>query len=300
MIALALEGEWTFAATIATGSLIVGLVVLPVMLGANPLTAILVTMLKPLAWIVAIVFGAIAVWRANQAEVGQPGGFRAEPAIGASDPALESTRERGDSTDDESPFRRRFEAERPTEWRADVLERVEWKRFEDLCCAFYREKGIGAETSALGADGGVDIRLFQDDANPARATAIVQCKAHNKPIGVKPIRELRGVMAHEKAEKAFFMAPSGFTEEARAFAAANRITLLDGKLFLAMLKRLPETSSRKLLEFATDGDWTTPTCPSCGEPMAARESKRGGFWGCTTFPRCRGTLPMRAAVGPAG
>lgn len=185
---------------------------------------------------------------------------------------------------------------RPPAWSLEVLDRMEWKRFEDLCCEFYREKGIRAETTRLGADGGVDVRLFQDDADPARVTAIVQCKAHSRQVGVKPVRELRGVMAHQKVEKAFFMAPRGFTDEARAFAAENRITLLDGKLFLAMLQRLPAESGQRLLEFATAGDWTTPTCPTCGGRMSAREGKRGAFWGCTSYPQCRGLLPMRGAA----
>ena len=122
----------------------------------------------------------------------------------------------------------------------------------------------------------------------------MQCKALSKQVGVKTVRELRGVMAHEKVDKAFFMAPNGFTEDARAFAAENRITLLDGKLFLAMLRRLPEESAKRLLDFATEGDWTTPTCPSCGTKMVAREGKRGNFWSCPTFPRCNQTMPMRA------
>ena len=36
-----------------------------------------------------------------------------------------------------------------------------------------------------------------------------------------------------------------------------------------------------------------PVCPKCGSPMALRTAKKGRnaggqFWGCTTFPRCRG------------
>jgi hypothetical protein len=38
----------------------------------------------------------------------------------------------------------------------------------------------------------------------------------------------------------------------------------------------------------------TPTCPSCGQPMRLRTSKRGAnagsqFWGCSTYPACQGT-----------
>ncbi|WP_225309266.1 topoisomerase DNA-binding C4 zinc finger domain-containing protein [Hypericibacter adhaerens] len=40
-----------------------------------------------------------------------------------------------------------------------------------------------------------------------------------------------------------------------------------------------------------------PLCPVCGSPMAARLAKKGRrkgqhFWGCTRYPRCRGTKPM--------
>src|SRR5438105_8372117 len=33
-----------------------------------------------------------------------------------------------------------------------------------------------------------------------------------------------------------------------------------------------------------------PLCPSCRQPMKLRNSERGPFWGCSQFPRCRGTL----------
>jgi len=38
----------------------------------------------------------------------------------------------------------------------------------------------------------------------------------------------------------------------------------------------------------------TLCCPSCGQPMVLRTSKRGAnagsqFWGCSTYPKCKGT-----------
>lgn len=108
-------------------------------------------------------------------------------------------------------------------------------------------------------------------------------------MGVKPIRELLGVMVHEKVAKSFFMTSGNYSDEAKAFAAPNRITLIDGALFLAMLKRLPAEAGRKLLTFATAGAYNIPSCPTCGKKMrfiAGKEGKRD-FWGCPSFPRCR-------------
>ena len=289
----------------------------PAFLGSSPVLRPIGTVFTQLAWLVAFIFAFVAVIRfvrqapaggasiAFQRSASRPCGagaertyptVRREPAESDQPPAPPSTQDNVSIQSVASGVPPR--PQRPESWSLDVLDRVEWKRFEDLCCAFYREKGIRAETTRLGADGGIDIHLFQDDTDPTHATAIVQCKAWNKPVGVKEVRELRGVMAHEKVEKAFFMAPNGYTDDARTFATENRITLLDGKLFLAMLQRLPEEASKRLLEFATAGDWTTPTCPSCGVKMMARDSKRGAFWGCVTYPKCKGKLPMRASARP--
>jgi ssDNA-binding Zn-finger/Zn-ribbon topoisomerase 1 len=40
-----------------------------------------------------------------------------------------------------------------------------------------------------------------------------------------------------------------------------------------------------------------PPCPVCGRPTVLRTTERGRragtrFWGCTAFPRCRGTVDL--------
>lgn len=35
----------------------------------------------------------------------------------------------------------------------------------------------------------------------------------------------------------------------------------------------------------------TPTCPTCNGPMRLRKGKFGDFWGCMSYPNCRGTRP---------
>ncbi|ACV37470.1 restriction endonuclease [Candidatus Accumulibacter phosphatis] len=183
---------------------------------------------------------------------------------------------------------------RPMEWSLDLLRDIEWKRFEDLCQRFYAAKGIRSRATSLGADGGVDVRLYQGDGEDV--TAVVQCKAWGaRFVGVKPVRELLGVMTHEKIDKAFLMTSSQFSEDAKAFARSNRITLIDGQMLLVMIKRLPVESQDALLDFATAGDYNVPSCPSCGVKMKRVSGKAGrhDFWGCGTFPRCHQKLGMR-------
>lgn len=182
----------------------------------------------------------------------------------------------------------------PTEWSLDLIRRIEWKRFEDVCQRFYALKGIRSETTPLGPDGGIDIRLYQDGSE--RASSIVQCKAWGERIvGVKLVRELLGVMTHEQIGKAFFMASGRFSDDAKELAKSNRITLIDGPLFLMMIQRLCDADRADLLSFATAGEYTTPTCPRCGVKMRAVPGKEGrpSFWGCQRFPKCRQRLGMR-------
>jgi restriction system protein len=187
---------------------------------------------------------------------------------------------------------------RPTAWSIELIRDLEWKRFEDVCQRFYASKGIHSATTPLGPDGGIDIRLFQNatETDTGKCTAIVQCKAWSERlVGVKPVRELLGVMTHEKIPKAFFMTSGGFTSDAKEIAKANHITLIDGEMFLLMILRLPEDVRQELLGFAIEGDYKVPTCPSCGIKMRAVAGSKGkaGFWGCFNYPRCRQVLGMR-------
>lgn len=182
----------------------------------------------------------------------------------------------------------------PTELTLALLHEIEWKRFEELCAAYFSAVGFDALTQSHGADGGIDIRLTFK-GQPDQVTSIVQCKAWSTPVGVKPVRELLGVMTATKAPRGTFVSLNGFHTHAEALARTNRIFPMDGKALLeGMLKRSPEEQTR-LLRVATEGEYWKPTCPSCGIRMVERQSKTDGskFWGCANYPRCRRTLQPR-------
>lgn len=190
----------------------------------------------------------------------------------------------------------RVPQEEPVVWSLELLRELEWKRFEDVVAVYFRWKGRRANTTRIGPDGGIDVFLFRDpDPTPY---AVVQCKAWNSyKVGIKPVRELLGVMASEKISKGCFITTGMFTEEAREFAERNPLKLIDGADFLHRIEALPEVARAELLDAATDGDYTTPTCPRCGVKMVRRVARSGNtpgseFWGCPTYPRCKAVLRM--------
>ena len=174
-----------------------------------------------------------------------------------------------------------------TRWSAKLLAALEWKRFEEVCSGLFERLGFETKTATCGADGGIDIHLYGPPSN--LPVAIVQCKAWSKKVGVNVIRELRGVMTSEGVAEGIFVTTSIYSEDAIAFAKANRIDLMDGDKLLKVILKLTEEQQASLLRLATAGDYTTPTCASCGVKMITRKPKAGGkvFWGCVNYPKCK-------------
>ncbi|RLL52209.1 hypothetical protein D8Y20_07320 [Mariprofundus sp. EBB-1] len=189
----------------------------------------------------------------------------------------------------------RVESEsKPAGWSLELLQSIEWKRFEELCEAVFNEINLLARNTQLGADGGIDIELY-DKKSPKNLLAIAQCKAWSNPVGVKHIREFYGVMAASRISKGYFVTTSSFTVDAIEFSKKSKVTLIDGGTVLKLIESRSPDKASALLKLATAGDYTTPTCPVCGQKLIARKVSRSGrqFWGCRSYPRCKGKLNMK-------
>ena len=290
-IHFALEAAWPVSATMAMVILALGFVIFPTVAHESRLLTIMSQGLKPVALIAAALLGLISLakWIVAFRRAAQISTIKRDE-----NNPKNSAVDRSNAAHKFPEFRREpsiYSVKRSPpikEWSVDLIQSIDWKRFEDVCQKFYEAKEIRSACVPLGSDGGIDMRLFQGKAG--QATAIVQCKAcGDSTVGVKPIRELLGVMVHEKVDKALFMSSGKFSDDAKAFASPNRITLIDGRIFLAMIKRLPGETRQELLEFATDGDYNIPTCPASGTKMWLVSGKEGqrDFWGCPSFPKCR-------------
>ncbi|MBM4148264.1 MAG: four helix bundle protein [Lentisphaerae bacterium] len=114
-------------------------------------------------------------------------------------------------------------------------------------------------------------------------------------------------MVHESAKHALEQRKkyARWLDSGDAVVVANAMLIIIGRV-LKMLKRQKEAQgatfeesggfserlSYKRIE-AREGQKTVdaPDCPQCGKPMRRRKSAKGDFWGCSTFPDCKGTRP---------
>ena len=177
------------------------------------------------------------------------------------------------------------------QWNPELLKQLEWRRFEELCVAYYQALGFDTSIEGLGADGGVDIILKLPPSD--RVHSVARCKAWDAyRVGIKAVKNLRASATAAGIDAAVLLTSGRFTQEALDLAAKEKIEMIDGKGLLEKLSALPPEKSAALLKFATTGDFLTPTCPRCSVKMESRRSTKGGrpFWGCRNYPQCKQTI----------
>lgn len=170
---------------------------------------------------------------------------------------------------------------------------ISWQDFELLIGEHFRRQGFSVQETSPGPDGGVDLVLKKDSAK-----YLVQCKHYKAfKVGVKPVRELLGVMASSGAAGGYVVTSGQFTLDAIAFARDNNIELLNNRDLRKILKSSPELSSlRPVPQVIENVVWSEDNkiCPKCGKPLIMRVAKKGSrtgqkFMGCSNFPACRYT-----------
>jgi restriction system protein len=184
----------------------------------------------------------------------------------------------------------------------DSIKALSWKEFEELVAEAYRRQGYRVIENGLGPDGGVDVKLIDDNQ-----TTLVQCKQwRSKNVGVAVIREMFGVMTSESASKVVIICCGVFTRDAISFAENKPIDLIGGAELLSIVKDIQNKSIISKVNPKSDIEPSPEPqpqnsstiidnpCPKCGNQLVERLAKRGAnvcnsFWGCTSFPKCRFT-----------
>src|SRR2546426_8998164 len=184
-------------------------------------------------------------------------------------------------------------------WSLELLRRLEWRRFEELCTAYYEALGFTTAQARSGTDGGADIGLVARGAD--KPSSVLQCKGWSvHTVSIKPVRELRAAMAAAGVPQGVLVACGTFTSEAKEFSRGENIELIDGGDLLRKIGALAPEQGQALLKLATAGEFSPATRPALGTRMTARTSSTEGrkFWGCLNYPRCKRTF-FGASNAPA-
>src|SRR6266850_8131937 len=98
-------------------------------------------------------------------------------------------------------------------WSPELLKQLEWRRFEELCAAYYEARGLTVRVTPAGTEGSMDILLHEQGSE--RPNSIARGKAWDAyRVGVKAVRELRSAMAAAKVREGVLLTSGRFTQEA--------------------------------------------------------------------------------------
>jgi hypothetical protein len=174
----------------------------------------------------------------------------------------------------------------PLTWDAsrvrETLNEIDWYQFEKFCAALLRADGFRVERKGgANPDGGVDLVVEKDGTR-----ALIQCKHWRTwTLQEKVVREMLGSMTHFQVAQGAIYTLKGGTEPARRFAAEHQIILVNGD---ELAHRAASQLSSDQLEALLNSK--VHHCPKCEAPMVWRTGDFTPFWGCSTYPRCRGKL----------
>ena len=119
--------------------------------------------------------------------------------------------------------------------REEYWESLRGVEFEESLAQLYSSLGYAVEITKGSGDEGVDLFLQKDET-----VIVVQCKGHQKPIGVGAIRDLYGAMIHFKADSAVLACPCGFTVGVIKFASDKPIQLISATDIVEMVENNKE------------------------------------------------------------
>jgi hypothetical protein len=173
----------------------------------------------------------------------------------------------------------------------EQIRAIDWFQFEKLVALIYRKLGYAVSMrGGAKPDGGIDLVIERSGERTA-----VQCK-HWKSwnVGIRPVREFVGALAIDGISKGVFITLGGYTAEAKQLAGRRGIEMVDDGGLMKMLDQINGRSDVDVLAILID---KRKICPKCEREMVLRTATKGigagrKFWGCSTYPRCRFTMPV--------
>jgi hypothetical protein len=114
------------------------------------------------------------------------------------------------------------------------------RQFEEVIAYLYECLGCEVELTPATRDFGADILAWHGGPLQSESLIAIQVKryAEQRRVGIKSLFELHGAVAHYGADSGHIITSSDFTQPARVFAKAQRLHLVNLRMFQAELARL--------------------------------------------------------------
>lgn len=104
----------------------------------------------------------------------------------------------------------------------DKLGEMNWRKFEGLTAEYFTREGYKVELGSGRNDGGIDLRLWKDNAGEGEAPLIlVQCKRHKQKIERQIVKALWADVQWEKADSGLIVTTSTLSKGSKEDCVAR-------------------------------------------------------------------------------
>jgi hypothetical protein len=210
--------------------------------------------------------------------------------------------------------------------RSDFLLTGNPREFENAVAAMFTKLGYSVKQTPYSSDGGKDAVATKDGK---KVVIECKRYDKNNLVGRPDLQKFYAAVMEEMADKGIFVTTSGFARTAveYEYVRSNLIELIDGqKLGHLMIKAFPDSGDAEryrvmctecgseVIFDLTSGETEKHChnghlvsndlrsdalsvklvsgkvyCEKCGQEMRRIRGRRGDFWGCTNYPKCRFT-----------
>lgn len=118
------------------------------------------------------------------------------------------------------------------------IDKMDGITFEKYLGELFRNLGYEAKVTQESGDFGADLILKK-----AGKKIVVQAKRYTKNVGIKAVQEAQASIAHYKANEAWVVTNSDFTEAAYALAKSNQVQLVNRKKLIKLILQMKEEKS---------------------------------------------------------
>jgi restriction system protein len=179
------------------------------------------------------------------------------------------------------------------------IDRMTGTEFEQRLVSLFRALGYHVQHTGGLTDNGADLVISKNGAR-----TVVQAKRYSNSVGVQAVQQAATARSAYDATAALVVTNSRFTPNAQRLARASHVDLWDRDQLIARLLETGPAAEKSLAAPAqlvqAPAIQQPPACPRCGAPMVLRTARRGEnvggqFYGCSTYPQCRGMVSLPPA-----
>jgi restriction system protein len=184
------------------------------------------------------------------------------------------------------------------------IDKMKGRQFEIYLGHLFTAHGYKTEVTQAAGDYGADLVISK-----AGKKIVVQAKRYSKNVGLKAVQEAHTAMNYYGAPEAWVVSNRDYTEQAYTLARSNGVRLVNREKLIEMILAVkPEqqapstvkTSEQQAVQEvavakqqeAAAAEPENLECPKCGYLLVKRNGKRGIFYGCSNFPKCRHTASL--------